>query len=419
MVALQGKKSQEWTVADSMEELTRLAETAEVEIVTKIIQNRLLPDRTFYIGKGKVDEILNLCRETKADLVIFDDELTPTQQRNLERKIRLRIIDRTQLILDIFARRAHSGAGKLQVELAQLNYLLPRLTGKGIFLSRLGAGIGTRGPGETRLENERRGIKKRIITLKRKLKKLEQQRELLQKSRKKKFYCAAVLIGYTNVGKSTLLNALTEAGIRVDDKLFATLDPTTRKMTLPNKQLLLLTDTVGFINKLPHHLVASFRATLGEIKEADLLINVLDASHPKLEEQNKATYSVLKELKVTDKPIINILNKIDLINNEDTLSRLQRNLDSSIAVSALQGKGLEELIQRISETLEEKRVYAEFTFPYQRNDLISLIHSGGEILEKSYSEKGVTLKVKLNKALADRFSKYKKKSVEKEGENDK
>jgi len=292
--------------------------------VTKIVQNRSLPDKTFYIGKGKVDELLNLSQETKADLIIFDDELTPTQQRNLEKKIRVKIIDRTQLILDIFAKRAHSAAGKLQVELAQLTYLLPRLTGKGIFLSRLGGGIGTRGPGETRLENDRREIKKRIITLKKKLGKLEQQRELLKKNRKRKSYYAAAVIGYTNVGKSTLLNALTKARIRVDDKLFATLDPTTRKIILPNNQVLLLTDTVGFINKLPHHLVASFRATLGEIEEADILINVLDASHPKLEEQNRATYSVLKELKADNKPIINILNKIDLIDNGYRLSRLHR-----------------------------------------------------------------------------------------------
>ena len=206
--------------------------------------------------------------------------------------------------------------------------------------------------------------------------------------------------------------------IKVDDKLFATLDPTTRKIILPNNQLLLLTDTVGFINKLPHHLVASFRATLGEIEEADILINVLDASHPKLEEQNKATYSVLKELKADNKPIINILNKIDLINNGYRLSRLHRNLDSSIAISALQKKGLEKLIQRISETLEETRVYTEFTFPYQRNDLISLIYSRGEIIEKSYTKNEVTLKVRLNKSLADRLAKYKKKA-HREGEKDK
>jgi GTP-binding protein HflX len=282
------------------------------------------------------------------------------------------------------------------------------LTGKGIILSRLGGGIGTRGPGETRLETDRRQIKDKIITLKRKLGKIEQQRELLKRNRKRKSYYVAAVIGYTNAGKSTLLNALTEARIKVDDKLFATLDPTTHKIILPNNQVLLLSDTVGFINKLPHHLVASFRATLDEIKEADLLINVLDASHPKLEEQNKTTYSVLKQLKIDNKPIINILNKIDLVDNGYRLSRLHRNLNSPIAISALQKKGLEKLIQRISEILEEKRVYVEFTFPYGRNDLVSLVCSRGEILEKNYSKNEITLKVRLNKSLADKLTRYKK-----------
>lgn len=292
--------------------------------------------------------------------------------------------------------------------MAQLTYLLPRLIGKGIILSRLGGGIGTRGPGETRLEIDRRVIKDKITTLQRKLGKVEQQRELLKRNRKRKSYYVAAVIGYTNAGKSTLLNALTEARIKVDDKLFATLDPTTHKIILPNNQVLLLSDTVGFINKLPHHLVASFRATLDEIKEADLLINVLDASHPQLEEQNKTTYSVLKQLKIDNKPIINILNKIDLVDNGDRLSRLHRNLNSAIAISALQKKGLEKLIQRISEILEEKRVYAEFTFPYGRNDLVSLVCSRGEILEKNYSKNEITLKVRLNKSLADKLTRYKK-----------
>jgi len=397
-------------MTDSLEEVTCLADTVGAEIIAKIIQNRSLPDKAFYIGKGKITELANLAQEAKADLIIFDDELSPTQQRNLEEKIKVKIIDRTQLILDIFAQRAHSAAGKIQVELAQLTYLLPRLTGKGIILSRLGGGIGTRGPGETKLETDRRRIKERIITLKRKLRKIEHQRKLLKKNRKRKSYWLAAIIGYTNVGKSTLLNTLTKARVKVDDKLFATLDPTTRKIILPNHQTLLLTDTVGFINKLPHHLVASFQATLSEIKEADLLINVLDASHPKLEEENKATYSVLKKLKADNKPIINILNKVDLIDNGYRLSRLHRNLDSSIAISALQKKGLKKLINKISEILEEKRIYAEFTFPYQRNDLISLVYSKGEVVERNYSKNEVILKVKLDKSLADKLAKYKRKS---------
>jgi len=393
-----------------LQELSRLADTAGAEVIAKIIQNRSLPDKAFYIGKGKIIELANLVQEAKANLIIFDDDLSPTQQRNLEEKTKVKIIDRTQLILDIFAKRAHSAAGKIQVELAQLTYLLPRLTGKGTILSRLGGGIGTRGPGETKLENDRRRIKERIITLKRKLGKIKHQRELLKKNRKRKSYWVAAIIGYTNVGKSTLLNTLTNARVKVDDKLFATLDPRTRKIVLPNHQTLLLTDTVGFINKLPHHLVASFQATLSEIKEADLLINVLDASHPKLEEENEATYSVLKKLRIENKPIINILNKVDLVDNGYRLSRLRRNLDSSIAISALQKKGLEKLINKISEILEEKRIYTEFTFPYQRSDLISLVYSKGEILEKNYLKNEVVLKVKLNKPLADKLARYKRKN---------
>jgi len=397
--------------------LSRLAQTAETEIVAKSIQNRFLPDKAFYVGKGKATELVNLSQEVKADVIIFDGDLTPTQQRNLEEKTKVKIIDRTQLILDIFARRAHSAAGKVQVELAQLTYLLPRLRGKGLILSRLGGGIGTRGPGETRLEVDRRRIKERIITLRKKLRRIGQQRQLLKRNRKRKLYYLAAIIGYTNVGKSTLLNVLTQARVKVDNKLFATLDPTTRKIVLPNHQTLLITDTVGFINKLPHHLVASFQATLSEIKEADLLINVLDASHPKLEEENKATYSVLKDLKVDDKPIINVLNKIDLVDNGYRLSRLQRNLDSSIAISALEKRGLEKLIHRISEILEEKRVYAEFAFPYERNDLISFVHSRGKVIEKNYSKNKVILKVRLNKSLANKLMKYKRKIEAEKGKN--
>lgn len=397
--------------------MSRLAETAEIEIIAKSTQNRLLPDKAFYVGKGKATELVNLSQEVKADVIIFNDDLTPTQQRNLEEKIKVKIIDRTQLILDIFAKRAHSAAGKVQVELAQLTYLLPRLRGKGIILSRLGGGIGTRGPGETRLEVDRRRIKERIITLRKKLRRIEQQRQLLKRNRKRKFYYLAAVIGYTNVGKSTLLNVLTRARVKVDNKLFATLDPTTRKIVLPNHQTLLITDTVGFINKLPHHLVASFQATLSEIKEADLLINVLDASHPKLEEENKATYSVLKELKVNDKPIINVLNKIDLVDNGYRLSRLQRNLDSSIAISALEKRGLEKLIHKISEILEEKRIYAEFAFPYERSDLISFVHSRGKVMKKNYSRNEVILKVRLNKSLADKLAKYRRKTQAEKGKN--
>ena len=358
------------------------------------------------MGKGKAVELANLAQETEADLVIFDDDLTPSQQRNLEEKIGTKIIDRTQLILDIFAQRAHSAAGKIQVELAQLGYLLPRLIGKGIILSRLGGGIGTRGPGETKLEVDRRRIKERIIKLRGKIGKIDKQREVLRKERKRRSCPVGAIIGYTNAGKSTLLNTLTEARVMVDDRLFSTLDPTTRKVTLPNHQTLLLTDTVGFIHKLPHGLIASFYATLREVEEADILINVLDASHPKLGEVNKATYSVLKELKVSDKPIINVLNKIDLVDNGYQILRLERSLDSSVTLSALKGKGLDKLIQRIVETLDEERVTTEFVFPYERANLVSLVHSQGEILSEEYFEDKVVLRAKINRSLAGRLAKY-------------
>jgi len=343
-----------------------------------------------------------------AHLVVFDDDLTPVQQRNLEDKIGVRIIDRTQLILDIFAQRAHSAEGKIQVELAQLSYLLPRLTGKGIILSRLGGGIGTRGPGETKLEVDRRRIKERIGRLREKIREIERQREVLRKDRERKSCYVAAIIGYTNVGKSTLLNALTNAGVKVDNKLFATLDPVTRKISLPNRETVLLTDTVGFINKLPHHLIAAFHATLREIEEADLLINVLDASHPRLEEENRATYSVLKELKANDKAMINVLNKIDLVKNDHRRSRLLRDWDSAIAVSALHKQGLEKLLDKIAEILERKRVSVELFLPYDRSDLISLIHREGQILREEYRDDKVALEARVSPQLANKLAEYRR-----------
>ncbi len=389
---------------NSLTELSCLVETAGGEVIGTVTQTRKAKDSAFYIGKGKAQEIANLSQELEAKVVIFDDELTPSQQKNLEEKIGSKVIDRTQLILDIFAQRARSGMGKIQVELAQLTYLLPRLKGKGILLSRLGGGIGTRGPGETKLEVDRRRISSRIITLKDKIKKLEKQREVLKK--KRRFYWVAALIGYTNVGKSTLLNRLTSAKVKVDDKLFATLDPTTRKVILPNHQILLLTDTVGFINKLPHHLIASFHATLKEIEDADLLINILDASHPKFEEQNRATYLVLKELGVEDKPVINVLNKIDLIFNAHHLSRAQRAIDFSITISALTGKGMDELLDRITQILEKERITGEFIFPYQKSDLISLIYQQGKVLNKEYLKDKIVVKARVNPILSKKLIDY-------------
>ena len=390
-----------------MEELSQLTKTAGGKILTKFIQRRVSPDRAFYVGKGKVVELANLAQEIGANIIIFDDDLTPTQQRNLEKEVGVKVIDRTQLILDIFAQRAHSAAGKIQVELAQLKYLLPRLKGKGIILSRLGGGIGTRGPGEKKLEVDRRQIKKKIKNLEKKTANIERQRKVLKKNIKERLYYKRVaLIGYTNVGKSTLLNALTKASVKVDNKLFATLDTTTRKIKLPNNQILSLTDTVGFINKLPHHLVASFRATLKEIEEVDLLINVLDVSNPKVEEMNRTTYEVLEELKMNNKPIINVINKIDCVNNGYIISRLRRKLNSSIGISALRGDGLNKLIDKITQFIDKERVYAEFILPYEKNDLISLLYANAEILSKKYSKDKVILKTRIDKHLANKLSEF-------------
>jgi len=406
------KISSNWTTEDSLEELANLTKTAGGRVVAKVVQTREGVDSTFYVGKGKAAEIANLVKELGADLVIFDDDLTPSQQRNLEEIMEVKVLDRTQLILDIFAQRARSSEGKIQVELAQLTYLLPRLRGKGIILSRLGGGIGTRGPGETKLEVDRRRIKERIGRLKEKLKEIEQQRDILRRKRKRNSWRVVAIIGYTNAGKSTLLNALTNAQVKVDDKLFATLDPITRKLTLPNQESILLTDTVGFINKLPHHLIAAFRATLREIEEADLLINVLDASHSKLEEENRATYSVLKELKVDDKPVINVLNKIDLVKNGYRLSRLRRNLDADAAISALYGDSLDALLDKIAQALEleRERVLVELLLPYHKSDLLALIHREGKVLSKEYLESEVAVRARISPQLANKLTDYRKRN---------
>ena len=414
LVALKEKRprkiSSNWTTEDSLEELANLTKTAGGKVVAKVVQTRAGVDSTFYVGKGKAAEIANLVKELGADLVIFDDDLTPSQQRNLEEIMEVKVLDRTQLILDIFAQRARSSEGKIQVELAQLTYLLPRLRGKGVILSRLGGGIGTRGPGETKLEVDRRRIKERIGRLKEKLKEIEQQRDILRRKRKRNSWPVVAIIGYTNAGKSTLLNALTNAQVKVDDKLFATLDPVTRKLTLPNQESILLTDTVGFINKLPHHLIAAFRATLREIEEADLLVNVLDASHSKLEEENRATYSVLKELKVDDKPVINVLNKIDLVKNGYRLSRLRRNLDADVAISALYGDGLDALLDKIAQVLEGERVLVELLLPYHKSDLLALIHREGKVLSKEYLENEVAVRARISPQLADKLTDYRKRN---------
>jgi GTP-binding protein HflX len=342
-------RTKKWQVEDSLEELTLLADTAGAEVALSIVQERDSYNSAFLIGKGKVKDVERHCREKKANLVIFDDDLTPAQVRNLEDALGVKVIDRTELILDIFAQRAETREGKLQVELAQLRYLLPKLVGKGLTLSRLGGGIGTRGPGEMKLEIDRRRIREKIKRIEEALKKVERTRDLHRKSRMG--IPTIALVGYTNAGKSTLFNSLTRAHTKIDDKLFVTLDPLIRKIRLPGDREAFLSDTVGFIRKLPHHLVAAFRATLEEVREADLLLHVVDASNRNMEEQIEAVGTVLKELDVPLLPLIYVYNKIDRLEDYDPLRKSFLNKSDSAAISALKGIGIGDLLEKIAETL--------------------------------------------------------------------
>lgn len=338
-----------WEVEDSLEELVQLTVSAGAEPAFRVVQERSLPNPRTLIGPGKAQEVREACQEG-VDLVIFDNDLTGSQQRNLEVVFGRKVIDRTGLILDIFAQRARSKEGKLQVELAQLKYLLPRLTGHGTDLSRLGGGIGTRGPGETQLEVDRRRIRRRILKIEQELEKVRRHRALLRRHRQKQALSTAALVGYTNAGKSSLLNALTHAELPVADKLFATLDPTLRKVILPGGRAVLLSDTVGFIRKLPHQLVAAFKASLEEVQVSDLLVHVIDISHPRWQSQEQGVIAVLEELGVAAKPLINVYNKVDKLPHLEAVAFLSRR-PRSVVTSAKTGAGLTELKTAIAETL--------------------------------------------------------------------
>jgi GTP-binding protein HflX len=382
LVALQ-KNSNE-NEYDSLEELAQLAETADVEVLLKTIQIRPKPAAATYIGKGKVDETRMQAQLLDANIIIFDDELSPAQQRNLEDLIGLKIIDRTALILDIFAQRAISMEGKLQVELAQLNYLLPRLTGKGIALSRLGGGIGTRGPGETKLETDRRRIRKRITDLNNSIESVKKNRNLHRKNRNSVPIPVISLCGYTNSGKSTLLNMLTNADVLAEDKLFATLDPTTRKLILPSNITVLISDTVGFIRKLPHHLIAAFRATLEEITRSDVILHVVDISHPDLEYQMEAVTVLLNKIGVLEKPIITVFNKTDKLDDKDKIIKYRQKYPESVFISAKTKQGAETLLELLSKNAPGSRTRATLLIPYQESSLIAQLHNKSQIIEKHY-----------------------------------
>lgn len=349
LVTVDFHKNEAWSAEERSRELAELARSAGAKVVREEIVRRHEPSPACFIGTGKAEELGVICGEEKIGLVIFNNDLSGSQQKNLEGLIKKRVIDRTQLILDIFARRAHTNEGKVQVELAQLLYLMPRLTGKGVEMSRPGGGIGTSGPGEMKLEVDRRRIRARIFKLEKELEGLRERREMMRKKRKKFSVPAIAIIGYTNVGKSTLLNALTGSDVSVRDKMFATLDPTVRRFRLQDGREILFIDTVGFLNELPHHLIEAFKATLEEVTEADMILHVVDASHPKALEQADAVYRVMDSLGVKDKPMITVLNKIDKLAEPaaDSIDRLKTHFGKTVAISALRKNGFEELINSL------------------------------------------------------------------------
>lgn len=400
-----------WSIEDSLTELKGLAETAGAQVAGKVIQRKAKPDNAFFLGRGKVDEIGMLAQNVEADLLIVDDEISPSQQRNLEMSTGLRVVDRTALILDIFAQRARSAAGKLQVELAQLRYNLPRLGGQGLVLSRQGGGIGTRGPGETKLEMDRRRIHGRIHDLEERIAKLKNQRQLHRAQRKNSRIPTAALVGYTNAGKSTLLNALAAGDeVLAEDKLFATLDPTTRLVELDEKQELLLTDTVGFIQKLPHTLVSAFQATLEETVEADLLLHVVDASDANYELQIKAVMEVLSEIGAQDKPSVFVFNKADKLpeaerDNEYIAARMLQGRDG-VVISAKDEQGLKMLREKIKGFFNQGQVTLTLCIPYDQGALVTELHNLGKVEAIDYDEQGTLLTVKMPVSDAESFQKY-------------
>ena len=376
---------------ESMKELAELVDTAGATVLDSIIQSRERMHPGTYIGKGKIEEVKDRVIELGATGVVCDDELTPAQLRNLEDLFDTKVMDRTMVILDIFAKRATTSEGKIQVELAQLKFSAARLVGLRSSLSRLGGGIGTRGPGEKKLEMDRRLIHERISQLKAELKKVENHRDLIRKSRDENLAFNVAIVGYTNAGKSTLLNKLTDANILAEDKLFATLDPTTRKLKLGSGQEILVTDTVGFIRKLPHHLIEAFKSTLEEAKYANLLIHMVDASNEEASSQMLVVYDTLRSLDVVDKDIITVFNKTDLMEENMELPR-DFHADKVLKMSAKTGEGIEDLKKTVEDILQKQRVYLEHVFPYKDAGKIAIVRKFGEILSEEYIDEGISIK---------------------------
>lgn len=386
---------------ESLQELAELAKTAGAEVVGTVIQKRERIHPGTYVGKGKIDEIRTLLNALDATGIICDDELSPVQMNHLQQELESKIMDRTLLILDIFASRAVTKEGKIQVELAQLRYRAVRLVGLGSSLSRLGGGIGTRGPGEKKLEMDRRLIKERISQLKKELEHVKKHRKLLREGRKKDRVMTAAIVGYTNAGKSTLLNTLTDAGVLSEDKLFATLDPTTRLLELDGGQRIYLTDTVGFIRKLPHHLIEAFKSTLEEAKYADVILHVVDASNPQVEEQMFIVYETLRELGVKDKTIVTLFNKQDRLAGNEILRDFKA--DYVLKISARTGLGLDELKNTLEKILIGNQIYIERVLDYKDAGMLQLVRKYGQLIEEKYTENGIEIKARVPKDIYGRL----------------
>lgn len=374
----------------SLYELRELAETAGAVTVGTIMQSRETIHPATYLGKGKLEELKELLYDLDATGVICDDELSPAQLNNLEQELECKVMDRTMVILDIFAQRAKTSEGKIQVELAQLKYRAARLVGMRVSLSRLGGGIGTRGPGEKKLEMDRRLIHSRIGQLKEQLEQVQKHRELIRSQRDKSQVKVAAIVGYTNAGKSTLLNTMTQAGVLEEDQLFATLDPTTRALDLPGKQQILLTDTVGFIRKLPHHLIEAFKSTLEEAKYADMILHVVDASNPQMDEHMQVVYDTLRQLGVSDKKMITLFNKQDLCTDKEQLRDFQA--DHVLQISAKNGQGLEKLKELLADVLREGQIYIERLVPYDQAGSIARIRKYGQVVQEEFLAEGISVK---------------------------
>ena len=390
LFAAQTQKQTDAHVWEGLDELEELVKTAGGETITKIIQKVDGIHTAHYLGSGKVQELKEMIKESNATGVVSDDELSPMQMRNLEKLLDTKVMDRTMVILDIFAKRANSKEGKLQVEIAQLRYRLTRLTGQGIDLSRLGGGIGTRGPGEQKLETDRRHVRDRISLLQQELKEVEKHRSLIREHRQKSGSPTVAIVGYTNAGKSTLLNALSGSDVYVENRLFATLDPTTRKVNLPGGSEVLVTDTVGFIKKLPHHLVKAFYSTLEETKYADMVLHVMDTSSPHLDSHQEVVYDTLQMLGAGDKPTIAVLNKMDICQEESV--HVMTPVDAQIKISAKNNDNIQVLLEEIENLLRHRMQEIELLIPYGEGHILSYVHNHGEGIQEEYQEQGTYIK---------------------------